>query len=142
MSRPDGLARKVERLRAIELFAPCSRKELVQVAGLVDEIDAPAGHVFMREGTPGSECYIIAEGRATVTVVRKAVAELGPGCFFGEIALLGRRPRTATVTAATPMRVFVIGKRDFSSLIARIPSVWNEMLLTMSDRLRKASAAG
>ncbi|HVL81664.1 MAG TPA: cyclic nucleotide-binding domain-containing protein, partial [Actinomycetota bacterium] len=104
-------------------------------------VEVPAGTVLTREGSPGREAFVIAEGRASVTLDGRAMAELGPGAFFGEMALLDRGPRSATVEALTPMTLFVLDARSFSSLLAETPSVVRKMLQTVAVRLRAYESA-
>lgn len=126
---------RFETLRSIPLFAGCSTKELTQVDSLVAEDRASEGDVLIREGSPGRESFIILSGEAIVTVGARLVAKLGPGDFFGEMALLGRRNlRTATVTAITPMRLLVADPRQFSTLL-QIEGVATSMLKEVVDRL-------
>lgn len=127
-----------ETLRAIPLFRSCSNKDLATVDSLVAEDRAESGEVIVREGRPGRESFIILSGEASVTVGGRRVAQLGPGEFFGEMALLDRRNlRTATVTALTPMRLLVIDPRQFSTLL-QMEGVARSMLGEVVERLSAA----
>jgi CRP-like cAMP-binding protein len=132
---------KVERLSHVQLFSACTQRDLSRIAALVEEIDAPSGLVLMRQGDPGREAFVIADGRAKVTIRGKRSAKLGPGDCFGEMALLHRAPRSATVTAETDMRLFVIGSREFSHLIDTVPSVARRVLAALAERVREAERA-
>jgi CRP/FNR family transcriptional regulator, cyclic AMP receptor protein len=132
---------KVERLSQVQLFSACSKRELSRIAVLAEEIQVPAGRVLMRQGDPGREAFVIADGRAKVTIRGKRSAKLGPGECFGEMALLHSAPRTATVTAESDMRLFVLGSREFSSLIERVPVVGRRVLAALAERLREAERA-
>jgi len=132
---------KIERLSKVQLFSACSKRDLSRIAALVEEIEAPAGLVLMRQGDPGREAFVIANGRAKVTIRGKRSAKLGPGDCFGEMALLHRAPRSATVTAETDMQLFVIGSREFSHLIDTVPSVARRVLAALAERLRAAERA-
>jgi CRP-like cAMP-binding protein len=99
---------RIDRLRSVPLFASCTDKELSFIASRVDEVDIPAGQVLTKKGESGGDFFIILEGKAEVEAAEGKRA-LGPGDFFGEIALLDNGPRTATVKAATPMRCLVLG---------------------------------
>ena len=138
--RPGGDP-KVERLSQVQLFSACSKRELSRIAVLAEEIQVPAGRVLMRQGDPGREAFVIADGRAKVTIRGKRSAKLGPGDCFGEMALLHSAPRTATVTAESDMRLFVLGSREFSSLIERVPVVGRRVLAALAERLREAERA-
>ena len=130
---------KIELLRGVPLFSACSKRELSRIASLADEIEVPKGRVLTREGDRGSECFVVVDGRATVTLGDRArVARLGPGACFGEMSLLDQRPRSATVEAQTDMLLLVLDSRSFSSLIDEVPSVARKVLVAMAGRLRDA----
>jgi CRP-like cAMP-binding protein len=131
----------VERLSEVQLFSSCTKRDLSRIAALVEEIDAPAGLVLMRQGDPGREAFVIADGRAKVTIRGRRSVKLGPGDCFGEMALLHRAPRSATVTAETDMRLFVLGSREFSHLIDTVPSVARQVLAALAERVRAAERA-
>jgi CRP-like cAMP-binding protein len=131
----------VERLSEVQLFSSCTKRDLSRIAALVEEIDAPAGLVLMRQGDPGREAFVIADGRAKVTIRGRRSIKLGPGDCFGEMALLHRAPRSATVTAETDMRLFVLGSREFSHLIDTVPSVARQVLAALAERVRAAERA-
>lgn len=97
--------------------------ELAAVAGLAEEVSVPAGHELTREGEPGREFIVLVEGAATVEREGETVATLGAGDFLGEIAMLVRAPRTATVTTTEPSRLLVFDDRAFRELTQRIPSL-------------------
>src|SRR5438445_13504352 len=92
-----------EQLAQVELFQGFSPAELARVAELVEEVSAETGAVLMEQGKPGQECYVVVEGTADVLVAGDKVAELGKGELIGEMALIDKRPRSATVKAKTPM---------------------------------------
>jgi len=126
---------RMEVLRAIPLFEKCSAKELARIDGLVDDIEADPGEVLVREGRFGQESFVIVSGEAAVTVHGEEVARLGPGDFFGEMALLAKKPyRVATVTACTPMHLFVIEPRRFHEML-EIGPVATIMLKGVVERL-------
>jgi len=112
-----------KRLSDVHLFARLSKRDLETVSRLTDELDVEAGHVLMEEGDLGREFFVIESGRAEVTRDGARVAEMGPGDFFGEIALIEEERRTATVTAITPMVVVVLSGWDFRGLQQRLPAV-------------------
>jgi CRP/FNR family transcriptional regulator, cyclic AMP receptor protein len=112
---------KLEALRSVPLFDALSRKELAALAKAGDELDIPEGKVLTAEGTAGSEFFVLLRGEARVSHDGQDLGLMGPGDFFGEIALLEDVPRTATVTAATPSRIFVLTRQRFRSHIERQP---------------------
>ena len=89
-----------------------------------------------REGETGETFFVIASGRASVSIAGTPVGELGPGGFFGEMALLDGGPRIATVTATTPMELVVVLRSDFQALLTSAPSVALRMLAALGGRLR------
>ncbi len=102
---------KIELLKTVPLFAGCSKTELRELARIADEIDLREGTVLTREGRPGREFFVLIDGTARVSKKGKKIADLGAGDWFGEIALLTDSPRTATVTATSPVDVLVITDR-------------------------------
>ena len=132
---------KVQLLAEVTLFKPCKKNELTRIASLVDEIEAPQGKTLTREGEPGWECFVVAEGTATARRGGRKIGEIGPGSFFGEMSLLDQGPRTATVTAETDMHLLVLSSRSFSSLMYDVPSVAQRILAGMAERVRAAEKA-
>ena len=129
---------RLQELASIPLFSSCSPRELADVDSLGAEDRAVDGQVLIRQGSPGRESFVILEGTAIVTVGARLVARLGPGDFFGEMALLGRQNlRTATVTAITPMRLLVIDPRQLKTML-NIEGVARSMLAEVVDRLGTA----
>jgi CRP-like cAMP-binding protein len=132
-----GKNTKIELLRRVPLFAGCTKKELRELAARTDEIDLREGYVLMREGRPGREFVVLVEGTAKVTKDGKKLAELEAGDWVGEIALLTNVPRTATVTASSPIRVLVITDRAFKRLVETMPSIALKVLASVGDRLAR-----
>lgn len=128
----------LEHLREVPLFAACSKKELAKVARASDEVAVPAGRVLVKEGEIGREFFLLLDGEAVVRRGTKKVATLGPGAFFGEMALLDRGPRSASVEAATDATLLVLGQREFAGLIDEVPGLAHKLLTAMAARLRDA----
>src|SRR2546423_9769095 len=126
---------KTELIRKVPLFARCSRAELKEIAMLADEIDLREGKEMTREGAPGREFFVLLEGTADVKKNRRRVNRLGPGDFFGEIALVSHEPRTATVIATSPVRALVITDRSFRRLLDDSPQVQTKVMEAMAERL-------
>jgi CRP/FNR family transcriptional regulator, cyclic AMP receptor protein len=138
-SRRKSKDRKVDLLQGVSLFSACSKRELSRIASLADQIEVPKGKVLTREGESGSEFFVIVEGKARVVVGNRGRrSPLGPGASFGEMSLLDRGPRTATVEAASDMELLVLDARSFSSLLGEVPSVARKVLAAMAARLRVA----
>jgi CRP/FNR family transcriptional regulator, cyclic AMP receptor protein len=126
---------KVELIKGVPLFSHCSKKELGMVAQIADEIDLPEGKTLMREGDRGREFFVLVEGAADVRKGNRKLSTLEAGDFFGEIALVSQRPRTATVTTSSPVRVLVVTEQSFRSLIGRAPDVQRKVLQALADRV-------
>ena len=122
-------------LKRSPLFEGLTRKQLAALARLTDDLDFPAGSVLCKEGERGREFFVIIEGEAEVTRGGKHLATIGSGEFFGEIALLDSVARTATVTATTPLRFFVVSDSAFRSVLATDPSIESKLLRTLARRL-------
>jgi CRP/FNR family transcriptional regulator, cyclic AMP receptor protein len=135
MARRDA---SVDLLANVPLFSACSRKELQQLAKLAQDIHVEAGHVVVREGAAGAEFFAIVAGEADVTRHGKLVATLGPGAFFGDLALLDKAPRNATVTARTSMDLIVLGQREFGSILDDSPAFVRKLLVGLAHRLRES----
>lgn len=126
---------KIELLKRVPLFAGCSKKEIGEIALVADELDVGAGEVLTSQGTSGREFFVLVDGAAEVRRNGRKVATLGSGDFFGEIALVSDRPRTATVTTTSPGRVLVVTDRAFRELMRNMPSIQLKVLTALADRL-------
>ena len=127
--------RKVAVLAGVPLFADCSRRELRAVAEAVDEVVVPAGTLLTKEGASGREFVVIVDGAAEVRRRGRKVNDLGAGDFLGEIALVSRGPRTATVRTTQPTHALVITAANFRSLLRRTPSMQWKVMEALADRL-------
>jgi len=126
---------KIELLKSVPLFSQCTRKELAAIAAVADEIDLREGRELTRQGAPGREFFVLVEGEADVRRNGRKVRTLAGGDFFGEIALVTKRPRTATVVARTPVRVLVVTDRSFRRMIEESPSMQTKVLQALAERL-------
>jgi CRP-like cAMP-binding protein len=130
---------KVELLRKVPLFARCSNKQLAEIATLADEIDLREGKELTREGARGREFFVLLEGQVDVTKGGKGINALGPGDFFGEIALVAPSAlRTATVTARSPVRVLVVTAQNFRRLLGTSPEIRIKVLEALAERVSPA----
>ncbi|MHB8466970.1 MAG: Crp/Fnr family transcriptional regulator [Acidimicrobiales bacterium] len=125
-------------LGSIAPFVGCADKELVTIDRFTTRHRVPTGTVLCQEGRVGREAFVIVDGEAAVTVGGTEIARLGPGSFCGEMALLERDRRSATVTTVTPTEVLVLSIADFDQLMAAAPTVTRRLLVSLSGRLRHA----
>jgi CRP/FNR family cyclic AMP-dependent transcriptional regulator len=126
-------------LSSVPLFSGCTKKELQAIARATKEVNHKGGAVIAREGEKGMGFFLILDGTARVSIGGRTRAKLGPGDYFGEIALLDEGPRSATVTADTPMRLLGLTAWNFRRLITDNPSIAQKLLRAMADRLRGAT---
>ena len=126
---------KVDLLRNVPLFAGCSKADLQRIAEIADELDLGDGATLIREGERGREFLVIVDGTVKVSRKGRKLRELGAGDFIGEIALVADVPRTATVTATSPVRLLVVTDRAFRGLIEGTPSVATKVLQSLGERL-------
>ncbi|HEY6784462.1 MAG TPA: cyclic nucleotide-binding domain-containing protein [Gemmatimonadales bacterium] len=126
-------------LAAVPLFAELSKKDIEALARSAKEVNHAAGAVLAREGEAGLGFFLIVDGTATVTVGGRARAKMGPGDFFGEISLLDNGPRSATVTADSPIHMLGLTQWVFKRLVESNPAIAMKMLKTMAARLRATS---
>ena len=128
---------KLELLANVRLFSTLNRKELTLIGKSADQVPVAAGTTIVTEGTPGHEFYLIVDGSAVVRRNGRKVATLGPGDYFGELALLDGGTRSASVVAETDLNVLVIGQRQFFGVLEGVPTVTVKLLATMAHRLRE-----
>jgi CRP-like cAMP-binding protein len=126
---------KVELIKRVPLFAKLSKTMLNEVASIADEIDLPKGKNLTREGERGREFFVLIDGEAEVRKGGRRVNTLGPGDFLGEISLITKVPRTATVTTSGPTRALVITDRAFSQLLRHSPEISRGVLEAVGERL-------
>lgn len=119
------------------MFAACTKQELQRVAKLSTEVEVPAGKTLARQGEAGREFVIILDGIATVIRNDKKIAELGPGDYFGETALLDPGERTATVVAESPMRIAVVTPSEFSEMLDDVPALAHKIMRGLARQIRE-----
>jgi len=131
---------KVQALKGAPLFEGLSRKELVELARVCEDLEVESGKVLCKEGQIGHEFFVIVDGKVQVTRQGKPVRTMSSGEFMGEIALITDMPRTATVTAETPVRLFVLTDRDFRGVLEKNPNVERKVLRALARRLAETSS--
>jgi CRP-like cAMP-binding protein len=126
---------KAEALGRAPLFEALSKDELKDLAKVTEDLEVKAGKVLCREGETAQEFFVIIDGEVEVTKDGRRLRTLSDGEFFGEIALLEDVPRTATVTAITSLRFFVLTRQAFWSLVERQPEVERKVLRALAKRV-------
>ena len=127
------------KLAKVSIFSECTKRELAIIARAAKEVSHREGTVIAREGERGVGLFLILEGQCVVTIGGKTKAKLGPGDFFGEVALLDGGPRTATVTALSPVKLIGITGWVFRGLLMEHPSIALKTLEAVAGRLRSVS---
>ena len=130
---------KLQALKGVPLFAGLSRKELVQLERVCEDLEVQPGRVLCTEGEIGREFFVLVDGKVQVIRKGRRVATLTGGDFVGEIALVTELPRTATVTAETPVRLFVLTSREFHAVLDRNRNVERKVLRTLARRLAETA---
>lgn len=127
---------KAESLGRAPLFQGATHAELVELAKVTEDMEVAAGYVLAREGEIGMEFFVLVDGEVSVTKAGEEVRRLTGGDFFGEIALISEAARrTATVTATTQVRFFVLTRQSFRGLISRQPEVERKVLEALEERV-------
>jgi CRP-like cAMP-binding protein len=127
-----------QRLRAVPLFSTLAKRELDLIVRQGDHLRYPAGYRVVREGTPGEAFWMVIEGELAVTRGGVEVATLGPGDYFGELAVIDPAPRDASVVATTPVELMVIGRRRFWATVEASPSLMRKLMVGLARRLHEA----
>jgi CRP-like cAMP-binding protein len=126
------------KLRAIPIFAELDDDAIVRVGAVVTEFEAPTGHVLTQPGDEGSGMFILEEGTVAVELAAGGTVSLGPGEFFGELAILAPGvTRTARVQAATPVRCLAVARRDFAAILEAEPDIAVAMLPVLAQRIAR-----
>jgi CRP/FNR family cyclic AMP-dependent transcriptional regulator len=126
---------KIDLIKRVPLFSSASKQELAEIASIADEIDLPEGRTVIKEGDSGREFFVLVDGTADVERGGKKVASIGPGDFFGEISLIAKTPRNATITTTSPVRTLVITDRAFRQLLDHAPQIQIGVLTALAERL-------
>jgi len=127
----------LEHLAQVPLFASLSKRDLQKLARASDEMTLEQDRVLVEQDTTGHEAFVILEGEAIVKRGGRKLATLGPGDHFGELALLDGGPRTATVVAATPLTVLVLGQREFAGILDEVPGLAHKVLANLAAWVRE-----
>jgi|RhiMethySRZTD1v2_1073278.scaffolds.fasta_scaffold186350_3 voltage-gated potassium channel len=141
MMDDSRLADRAALLRGGWLFSECTNDELERVAALAHPVHFPQGQVIVREGEPGDEFYVVVDGTTRVTLEDAPIADIGPGSFFGEMALLDGGERVATVTAITDVELLMLHRDEFNEmLLLAMPTIAPKLLAVVGRRIRALEA--
>ncbi len=127
---------KLEHLKRVPLFSRMGRHELERLGQLADEVEVGLDRHVTEQGETGHEFFVVLDGRLMVLDGTRPIATLGPGDFFGEIALIESVPRTATVRAEGIAQLLVIGHREFHALMDEFPSIRRAVMDALAERVR------
>jgi CRP/FNR family transcriptional regulator, cyclic AMP receptor protein len=140
-ARGRGNKELTERLKTVPLFSACSARELASIGRFLKQVDYPAGRQIVKQGHVGVGLYIILDGETKVVIGDRTRRRLGPGAFFGEISLLDRGPRSATVVAETPVRALSLSAWNFRAALKEHPNLAVKMLEEMARRVRATGSS-
>jgi len=129
---------KIDLLKKVPLFSNLSQRHLKEISKHADQVQVDTGKVLAQQGKPGWEFIFIVDGKARVEKGGKIIRQLAGGDFFGEVALIDGKPRTASVTAETDMTVLIVHKTSFDHLLDTIPGLQKKILISLCDYLRRA----
>jgi CRP/FNR family transcriptional regulator, cyclic AMP receptor protein len=127
----------VDTLKKVPLFAGLDNKELQQIASSMRERKFRAGDTVTQEGAGGVGFFVVEQGQADVSIGGESKGSVGPGDYFGEIALINESPRTATLTARTDMLCYGMTPWDFRPLVEGNPEIAWKLLQSMAEKLRQ-----
>ena len=129
---------KIDLLKKVPLFSSLSQRHLKEISKHADQVKVDTGKVLAQQGKTGWEFIFIVDGKARVEKDGKVIRQLSEGDFFGEVALIDGKPRTASVTAETDMTVLIVHKASFNHLLDTIPGLQKKVLISLCDYLRRA----
>lgn len=127
----------IDHLAGVSLFSSLSKRDLQKIAKASTELEVAEGRDLVEQGATGHEGFVILAGKATVKRNGRKVATLGPGDVFGELSLFDGGPRSASVSAATPLTVLVIGQREFTAVLDEVPGLARKILAALAARVRE-----
>ncbi len=141
MGRKASKADVMELIKSVPLFSGCSKRELSLLAGIADEMEFGPAQAIVTEGETGVGLQVVMEGKVKVVVGGRTRRVLGPGAFFGEIALLDGGPRSATVVADSDVRTLAIPAWSFNAVLKAEPGLSHKMLLELARRIRESDVS-
>jgi len=133
----SDLDERIQLLRGIWLFSTCNDDELARIAAVAKPREAPVGDALTVQGDEGTEFFVIVAGDASASVDGAEVGTIGPGGFFGEMALIDGGERVATVTATAPLKLLVLSRHDFNEMLElAMPQIAPKLLAVVGARMR------
>ena len=129
---------KITWLKRVPLFSECSRRELGEIASIADEVRLPAGRTLIKEGAAGREFIVVLDGTVEVRRGGRRAPLRGDTTFFGEMALLTGKPRSATVKTTSPVQALVITDYAFRRLLKANPGIQRKLLASLAARVADA----
>lgn len=130
-----------EMLGDVGLFSHCTARQRRTISRHAQIAELPAGTALVKQGEDGDALFVIMDGEVVVEVDGEEVNRVGPGSYFGELAILDGQPRSATVTALTDVRVAVIGIRMFRTMLREFSDLAEQLLIALAGQLRAARLA-
>ena len=130
---------KAQALGRCGLFSSLSKKELALLARVSEDVEVDEGTVLAKEGEIGQQFFLISKGKVKIARNGRRIGTKGPGEWVGEIAVLEDVRRTATLTAETPVRMFVFARADFRHLVKESPGVESKILRALARRVLELS---
>jgi CRP-like cAMP-binding protein len=130
-------SQKIDLLKKVPLFSNLSQRHLGEISKHADQVQVERGRVLAKEGRIGWDFILVVDGKARVEKNGKLIRQLSGGDFFGEISLIDREPRTATVIAETDMSLLIVHKTSFDLLLDAIPGLQKKMLVSLCKYLRR-----
>jgi len=134
-------ARFAVRLEGVPLFARMSKKERERIVKHADEMTFPDGFTVVRQGESGNEFWLVVSGTLSVRRGGEEVDQLGPGDWFGELAVIDPAPRNATIVTTTPVTLLVLGRQRFWEAMQGSPTLMRKVIIGLASRLREMDAA-
>jgi CRP-like cAMP-binding protein len=131
---------KADVLRKVPLFANLSKRDLLHIERITEEIESEPGDVLIRQGELGRELMVMVDGSARVEQNGREIDRLISGDVFGEMSLLDGKPRSATVITETPSTLLIVHKQSFDDLLDTVPGLSRQLLLALCERIRRRDA--
>ena len=130
----------IDDLLRLPIFANVHERDVRRVAEIGEPVDAEPGAVLMDQGDVGTECFFVVDGHAGVMAGGQHIADIGPGSIVGEMALVGHKPRNASVVAQTPMELLAFNIVAFRKLLEEMPGTRDVVMKVLEKRAEENRA--